>query len=264
MWSDSHFDLPNLEHQLQLCAPGSAPPGGTARTLSPVPDLSTVQTGDTINPPVTNQGNPGGMIGAPRFTSCRATSTIQETAAECEQREAAESGAFIPLNNFPVHRQIQDNQTVSFRNSKHGHTEKYFCPHSDCSRSQPGWGFSRKDHLDQHLRGPHKQDSVPRLRIKSSTVASNALNPAAISETTEVLVQSKKRKHGIEGETGRNKRDGLFERLTEERRLRLLVEQENQRLRQKVENYEERMRKYEERFDRMMNLIEELKGQEKG
>lgn len=168
----------------------------------------------------------------------------------------------MPLNTSLVHRQAPDGQTVSSRNSKHGQTQKYFCTYSDCSRSQPGSGFYRKDHLDQHLRGRHKQNSVPRLRAKSVAVSS-VRNPTATSETTGALLQSKKRKCGSEGETSRHGGDGLFEELTEERRLRLLAKKETQRLRQKIENYEERMEKYEERLDRMMTLIEEHKGEGK-
>lgn len=256
MWSESHFDLPNLEQRLQLCVPGPATTCGTAIPLSTIPTSSVVRTGDT-NLPITSHGNPSGIVTAPRFTSCRATSKIQE-AAENERLEATESGALIPLNTFLVQGQARDDQTVSSRNSRHGQTEKYFCAYSDCSRSQPGSGFYRKDHLDQHLRGLHKQNSVPRLRAKP-VAASSACNPTTTSETTGALFQSKKRKRGSGGETGRHSGDELFDELAEERRLRLLVEQENQRLRQKIENYEGRMQKYEERLDKMMTLIEEHK-----
>jgi len=260
MWGESYFDVPNLEQRLQLCVPGPATTYGTAISLSSVPTSPAARTGDT-NPPVTSHGNPSRIVAAPRFTSCRATSKIQE-AAENERLEATESGAFIPLNTFLVQRQARDNQTISSRNSKHSQTEKYFCAYSDCSRSQPGSGFYRKDHLDQHLRGLHKQNSVPRLRAKPAAALS-ACNLTTTSETTGALSQSKKRKRGSEGETSRHSGDGLFDELAEERRLRLLAEQENQRLRQKIENYEGRMQKYEERLDRMMTLIEEHKAEEK-
>jgi len=85
-----------------------------------------------------------------------------------------------------------------------------------------------------------------------------------MSKTTGVPLQSRKRKHGSEGGTGRHNGDGLFEELAEERRLRLLTEQENYHLRQKLENYEERMQKYEERLDRMMAFLEEHKGEKNG
>jgi hypothetical protein len=196
-----------------------------------------------------------------KFTPCRATSTIQDT-TENKRLEATESGALAPPNTFLIHRQAQDNQTISSRNSKHGQTEKHFCTYSDCSRSQPGSGFYRKDHLDQHLLGTHKQNSVPRLSGKSAAALSSC-NPIGASKTTGALLQSKKRKNGSEGETGRQNGDGLFEELAEERSLRVLAEQENHQLRQKLENYEGRMQKYEERLDRMMTLFEKHKGEEK-
>jgi hypothetical protein len=220
-----------------------------------------VTTTDAVNPRVTNYGNLSDIIAAPKFTPYRATSSIQD-AAENKGLEATESGVLVPPNALLIHRQAQDNQTISSRNSKHGQTEKHFCTYSDCSRSQPGLGFYRKDHLDQHLYGVHKQNSVPRLRAKSAAISSS-YNPIGTSKTTGAFFQSKKRKHGIEGETGRQNGDGLFEELAEERRLRLLAEQENHQLRQKLENYEGRMQKYEERLDRMMTLFGEHRGEEK-
>jgi len=261
LWSEPHFDLPNLEQQLQRCVPGHATTFGTAITVTSVPTPLEVTAADAVNPAVTNHGNPSGIIVAPIFTSRRATSTIQE-AADNERLEATEPGDLVPVNTFLAHRQAQDNQTVSSRNSKHGQTEKHFCTYSDCSRSQPGSGFYRKDNLDQHLRGVHKQNSVPRLRAKSAA-ASSPRNPTATSKTTGAHLQSKKRKRGSEGETGRHNEDELFDELAEERRLRLLAEQENHQLRQKLDNYEGRMQKYEERLDRMMTLFEEHKREEK-
>jgi hypothetical protein len=259
MLSEPYFDLPNLEQQLQRCASGYATTFGTSIGVTSV--STPPEDADAVNPPVTNHGNPGGINTAPRFTSCRATSTIQE-AEENGRLEATEPGALVPLNTLLPHKQAQDNQTVSSRNSKHGQTEKHFCTYSDCSRSQPGSGFYRKDNLDQHLRGVHKQNPVPKLSAKSAA-ASNPHNPMATSKTTGVILQSKKRKRGSEGETGRHNEGGIFDELAEERRLRLLAEQENHQLRQKLDNYEGRMQKYEERLDRMMTLFEEHKGEEK-
>lgn len=231
-WDEAQFALPSLEQQLQLCA--TATTYGTAIPLNPVP---------------TSYENPSGLVAAPRLTPCQATSTIQEI-TENERLEASDSGAVIPSSPITVHDQSRGDQDISSRNSKHGQREKHFCPDPGCNRSRPGSGFCRKDHLDQHLRGRHKQNSVPRLRAKPAATSS-ARSPNATSETTRAHSQLNKRKRRSEGETGRHSGDGLFEELAEERRLRLLVEQDNQRLRWKLENHEERIRKCEERLDRL-------------
>lgn len=231
----------------------------TSTTLTSVPTPLAATTADTVNLPVTNYGNSSGIIATPIFTSCRATNTIQ-AAIENDRLEATESGAVLQHNSSLVHRLSQDNQSASSRNSKHGQTKKHFCTYSSCSRSQPGLGFYRKDHLDQHLRGVHRQNSVSRLCAKLAA-ASSSRNTTGMSKTTGVLLQSRKRKLGSEGGAGQHNGDGLFEELAEERRLRLLTDQENYHLRQKLENYEERMQKYEERMDKIMALLEEHKGE---
>ncbi|ERF71356.1 hypothetical protein EPUS_03511 [Endocarpon pusillum Z07020] len=258
MWSEPQFNPQNLEQQLQIHVPEPVANCGMMTTLDSIPTSSAVDSIDTINSLVTNHEKSSEIVITPRFSSCQATSTIQES-TENERLETVESGYHTPLSTFLVHKLAQDEQTISSQNSKHGQSEKHFCTYSDCNRSQPGAGFYRKDHLDQHLRGLHKQKLVPRIRVKSAA-ASSTCKLTTTSETTGAIVQSGKRKRESEGELSCHGGDGLFEELTKERRLRLLAEQENQRLHQKVENYEGRMQKYEERLDRMMALIEEHKG----
>lgn len=142
--------------------------------------------------------------------------------ATSTSQRIAEIECPVILSTSSSHTQTRNKPAVSSRKSKHGQTERYFCTSSNCDRSQLGRGFNRKDHLTQHLR-VHK---------------------------------SKKRSHESDGENGQPSRDSFLEELAEERRLRLLANQENCRLQQKLENYEERMQKYEDRLDRMMNLIE--------
>ena len=90
-------------------------------------------------------------------------------------------------------------------------------------------------------------------------VVSSSHNPIDTSKAIGAFFQSKKRKYISEEETSQYNGDGLFEELEEERRLRLLAEQENHQLRQKLENYEGRMQKYEERLDIMMPLLKAYK-----
>ncbi|KAH8690090.1 hypothetical protein BGW36DRAFT_67088 [Talaromyces proteolyticus] len=253
------FDLTNPEQQLQLCVPGPAATYRTGTSLSFLPTSSAAKTAETTNP----LGTEPSELSPLRSTSYQAARTIQES--EPERAEAIESRAPIQLNTSLIHpRPRNGDQTihVSPRNSKHGKTEKYFCPYPACSRSQPGSGFYRKDHFDQHLRGPHRQDSVARLGTKST--AGSSAPPLTLTVTNEATthestLQSKKRSRGSGGEinqrTGANN-NSYFEELAEERRLRLLAEQENQRLSHKLENYEGRMQKYEERLDKMMALME--------
>ena len=138
-------------------------------------------------------------------------------------------------------------QIESSRKSKHGQTEKYFCHYSDCSRSQPGSGFTRRDHLNQHLRGPHKEAWVPRVRA-SPAVASSSCDPiAAADQNAQAPQQSKKRKleEDIESDAHRGLMNELINRLTEERSKRLLVEQENQQLQQEIRGLRQQVANYE-------------------
>ncbi|RFU24370.1 hypothetical protein B7463_g11968, partial [Scytalidium lignicola] len=263
MQGELQSELPSLEQQLERCVSCSVTTFDIPITLTPVPVPTVSTTANSVNPQVINYGYHGGIIATAKLPSSHSTSAIQEV-VESEQIEATESDAPGPVNAplICTHTQIQDNQIISSRNSKHGQTEKQFCIYSNCSRSQPGSGFHRKDHLDQHLRGVHKQGSVPRLRAKPAVVLSS-FNSAATSETPGAFLQSKKRRHRRDDPTDWQDKDELFEELAEERRLRLLAQQENNQLRQKIENYEGRMQKYEERLDRMMALFEGHKGEGK-
>lgn len=145
--------------------------------------------------------------------------------------------------------------------SRHGQTEKYFCPYHDCIRSQQGSGFKRKDKLDQHLRGPHKQTSVPRLRAMP-VAASSAGDQAATNNIADGILQSKKRKRGNAEETGRLNVDRLEQELSEERKLRKLAEQHSRRLQEQLDDFQRRMEKYE-RLDEILTLWEEHKVRER-
>jgi hypothetical protein len=251
-----HFDLPNLEQQLRLGVSGPGTISDTAISLDSIPTLSAVSPTDTVSLPVISHGNTRGTVAIPSFSSDPATSTMSKATGN-RQLEATDSRTLVPLTTL-VHRQPRDGQVGPSQNSKHSQTEKYFCTYLDCIHSQPGSGFKRKDHLDQHLRGLHKQTSVQRLRAKPAAASSTG-NPTATSDITAAPLQSKKRKRGSEEETSESNLDKLEKELAEERRLRRLVEEDNHLLRQKLENYEGRMEKYEARLDRMMNLLEEHK-----
>lgn len=256
MWNTPHFDVQNLEQQLWPSVPGPATTSDTVISPDSIPTLSAANPADTISVPVINHGNTSGIVATPSFSSCLATSTIQGATGN-RQPEATESRDLVPLTSL-AYKRPRDGQVGPSRSSKHSQTEKYFCSYSDCIHSQLGSGFKRKDHLDQHLRGPHRQTSVQRLRAKPVATSSIG-NLTAASDITGAPLQSKKRKRGSEEETSGSNLDKLEKELVEERRLRRLVEEDNHLLRQKLENYERRMEKYEERLDRMMALLEEHK-----
>lgn len=255
-----HFDVPNLEEQLQIRVPGPDTTSDTAVSLDSIPTPPTVNPADTISLPVINHENTSEIVVTPSFSSCPATNTIPRS-IENRQLEATEPGDLVALTS-QIHIQPEDGQIGPSRSSKHGQTEKHFCTYSDCIHSQPGSGFRRKDHLDQHLRGPHKQTSVQRLRAKPAA-SSSIGDSTAKTDITGASLQSKKRKRGSKEETSGANLDKLENELAEERRLRRLAEEDNHLLRQKLENYERRMEKYEERLDRMMSLLEERKGKER-
>ncbi|KAK5051492.1 hypothetical protein LTR84_003144 [Exophiala bonariae] len=139
-----------------------------------------------------------------------------------------------------------EEENIPPRNSKHGQIEKYYCPYEDCKRSKPGSGFKRKDHLDQHLDGPHKRKLAPKAR-EVSAGDSEVHDRVFVAETT---MQSKKRKRESEIVRGQCDIEDLSSELAEERQLRKRVEIENQRLQARVEECEGRIRKSEERIDR--------------
>ncbi|KAF2012006.1 hypothetical protein BU24DRAFT_465580 [Aaosphaeria arxii CBS 175.79] len=270
-WSLSHPDFIDPEQQLQQLMPGlssslTIPESGDSLQIS-----STVKPQDTICPRVSTDEAPGTFNVATSVATSSATREIGEE----QQLEAVEPTAFAaPDIPSPFHEKPRDGpqsvgtdarHTKGFQNSRHGHIQKYYCPYPNCGRSKEGFGFRRKDHLDQHLKGPHKQSSVARLRGRPAT-GSSSFNSVATSDIARALSQTKKRKHNEHGDLAEHSvnepSDVLVKELAEERRLRLEAEQENQRLRQKLEKYEERMEKYEERLDRMMTLFGNNKSEE--
>jgi hypothetical protein len=62
----------------------------------------------------------------------------------------------------------------------------------------------------------------------------------AANQSTEIHSQAKKRKRGS-GESDMHRADKFAEQLAEEKRCRILAEDEVQRLRRKLESYKDRM-----------------------
>lgn len=251
-------DSLDLEQQLQQFIPEPAVNFWTPTSIGSVLTSSTVNPQDTIAVPISTDGVPHTTAVAASATSYNVTNAPQE-ATEDRRLEGAESRADATLLEGACSTTTDGLHTNPSRKSKHGQIEKYHCPYPDCNHSRPGAGFRRKDHLDQHLRGPHKQSSVARVRAKPAAAVTSSRKPSATTQTIQAPPQSQKRKRVGDGELDARS----VEELAEERRLRLIVlEEENQGLRRKLERceeqmekYEQRLEKYEERLDGMMTLF---------
>lgn len=256
MWNEAVLEPLNLEMQLELDDLQYAIDYSGEITVAPLPALSSTIPQETVILPVASHGEGTESANAPVSMSSTAISTTKSG----PEREATGPMSIPPQGPPAGTRQGQDQPKKSARISKHSQTERYFCTHENCNRSRPGSGFNRKDHLDQHLRGVHKQNLVLRLRGESAGTVTGVQEPTTAPQTAE---RSKKRKRDNEEDLGHDDSDDLSNELARERRLRQMAEQENQQLRRKIENYEERMQKYEDRLDRMMSLLEQERGKDK-
>ena len=82
MWSEPHFDLPNLEQQLQKWT------SELATTLVPLASMaspSVFTAVDVMNTLAADHRALWGIIDGPKFTSCQVASQIQEAAEMTSQ-----------------------------------------------------------------------------------------------------------------------------------------------------------------------------------
>jgi hypothetical protein len=267
MPNESYIDLQVAEHQSQLLIAAAAPTSNPAEPSEPKTTSLAAKFGDNTNRslPFDNTGEIAATTS--NLALYQVTGRVQGAAA-CNRLEEADSEPhmepkIVTLNDGTT-RTTRRTSAGGSDTSRHSQNEKYYCHHFDCPRSQPGSGFRRKDNLDQHLRGPHNQSTVTRLRARSKAkVAQDDYALATPSEATGTLLHSKKRKRGgDEGVLGSSE-DGLRKELIEERKARKLAEEENQELRQKVEDCERRIIKNETTLDAMMYLLAGRKGKER-
>ncbi|KAL9078939.1 MAG: hypothetical protein Q9157_002164, partial [Trypethelium eluteriae] len=202
--------------------------------------------------PTQPSNNPAGSLPGEEASGFEVITDQDLTSFESTQLETADSC------NQTISVEPDSQQPKQMKNSKHGKSEKHFCDYTDCNRSRSRIGFFRKDHLDQHLRGRHKQSLVPRIRAKSNTVL-NSSNLPSSTEDPQMFLQSKKRKHDSEVRSSQLSTEELMKMVDEEQSKRRQVEQENTHLQQKIEKYEERMEKYENRLDKLTTLLENEK-----
>jgi len=243
-------DLPSLESQLQLGVPEFSP----AIHLDPIWTSSAVYAGSSISPLLTYHSNANSIVAAPSVSIEPMASTTQNV-MEDQEPAATDANADLPLSASPVHEKSGNSLGGSSGACRHSQTERYFCSYDNCVRSKKGSGFKRKDKLDQHLRGPHKQTSVPRARA-TPTAASSVSNPAAANTIVDGISKSKKRKRWNEEEVDGSNVDRLEKELAEERRLRELAGHRNQRLEEQLDDVKRRLDQYE-RLDKMLSLWEE-------
>lgn len=229
--------LSNLEDSLRTEMLGSFTTSDVAIPANIESTLPAVTLTEVISPPV---------ISAPNANEVQA-------ALATRQFDSTVSKDVVTLEAVSKPR-----RTASSQNSRHGQTEEYLCPYSNCNHSRSGSGWHREDHFDQYLKGVHKQSSVERLRAKPA-VALTTQSPTDTSTSTENIDPFRKPKRAIEADSNRKSMEGLQQELAGERRLRLQAEQETQAMRQQLQNFEKRLEKSEERVDRLMTLLEKEK-----
>jgi hypothetical protein len=88
--------------------------------------------------------------------------------------------------------------------------------------------------LDQHLRGPHKQTSVARVR-RTGTTPPSMSNRVAISTGSKVISQSNRQKQGNSEDIDESEVARLKRELAEERELQ-----------EQLDDYKGRLDKYEQ------------------
>lgn len=254
---ESSIYLPDSELQHELLIGTAAGSSNTAEPSEPTTTSLAAKIGDDANTSLAFYNNTGGIAAASNLVLSRVTNRVQGAAAYNGLGETESEPSMAPHNSTLDSGTARSTSVVGPDNSRHSQNEKYCCPYSDCPRSQPGSGFRRKDNLDQHLRGPHKQSTVPRLRARSKAkVAQGDSALVAPSDATGSLAQSyKKRKREVDEGVPGSSEAGLREELIEERKARKLAEEENQELRQKIEDCERRIIKHEETLDTMMSLL---------
>jgi hypothetical protein len=267
MPNESYIDLQDAEHQSQLLIAAAAPTSNPAEPSEPKTTSLAAKFGDNTNRSLPFY-NTGEIAATTSNLALYQVTGRAQGAAACNRLEEADSEPhmepkIVTLNDGTT-RTTRRTSAGGSDTSRHSQNEKYYCHHFDCPRSQPGSGFRRKDNLDQHLRGPHNQSTVTRLRARSKAkVAQDDYALATPSEATGTPLHSKKRKRGgDEGVLGSSE-DGLRKELIEERKARKLAEEENQELRQKVEDCERRIIKNETTLDAMMSLLAGRKGKER-
>jgi hypothetical protein len=263
MPNESYIDLQDGEQQLELFIAAAAP-ANTAGPSRPTTTSLVAKFGDNTNTSLQfyNTSEIAATTSNPALY--RVTGRVPGASAENRLEEAESEPNMEPnmatLNNGTSRRTSAGGSGTSRRSQN----EKYYCHHFDCPRSQPGSGFRRKDNLDQHLRGPHNQSTVARLRARSKAkAAQDDYALATPSEATGTLLHSKKRKRGGDEGVPGSSEDDLRKELMEERKARKLAEEENQELHQKVEDCERRIIKNEKTLDAMMCLLAGRKGKER-
>lgn len=253
-WAAPFPDSPVAELQGRPSIPETAPNFPISASVDSAATSLASKSQRTNSLPAITDGIPGIVVEAVSVAPGQATSGTQDAAEEA-RLETTNHRALTTIRSIsPVHEEPLDDahsatedrrQANPSQSSKHGKIEKYFCEHSDCSRSHPGSGFHRRDHLVQHLRGLHKQSSVARIRAKPATLSSSP-NPITTSQVSDSPSQFKKRKREGHGDSDAHSRD----ELAEERKKRLTAEQENQELRQEIQHLLQKLAKCEEQKEK--------------
>lgn len=77
----------------------------------------------------------------------------------------------------------------------HGHGDKpYLCPHPECDRAHPGFGFPRQWNLKDHMRRVHHDDGSQLERMAAAAAAAVDDAPMAVSSSQAVSKGRKRKK----------------------------------------------------------------------
>lgn len=86
----------------------------------------------------------------------------------------------------------------------HGHGDKpYLCPHPECDRAHPGFGFPRQWNLKDHMRRVHHDDGsqLERMAAAAAAAVDGAAAPMAVSSSQSVSKGRKRKKDTATGTT---------------------------------------------------------------
>ncbi|KIH91865.1 c2h2 finger domain containing protein [Sporothrix brasiliensis 5110] len=91
----------------------------------------------------------------------------------------------------------------------HGHGDKpYLCPHPECDRAQPGFGFPRQWNLKDHMRRVHHDDGSQLEHMAAAAGTAVDAAPMAVSSSQAVSKGRKRKKDTAATSTSASSRKG--------------------------------------------------------
>jgi hypothetical protein len=166
----------------------------TSSYLPPGDDPNLVASG------VTGEASQNLVAQPQQATGMQMQSSSSDVSSVSSQREQS------PASSLDASKTKKGQQS---NKSKHSQKVKYFCEEPGCQRSRdfiPSNGFSRRDHLNQHMKGVHKI-RLDNLRQKTSSRARAAQSSTAPSTLAIASMPQAMRAPGSVVALGKGKRD---------------------------------------------------------